>query len=169
MTAAGDPAPVPAGAEQLAEMVHGMLAVGGSTVAVAESLTGGLLGAALTATPGASATFRGGVTAYATAVKTTLLGVDPQLLATHGAVHPEVARAMAGAARERLGATYGLATTGVAGPQAQDGHPVGTVYVGFAGPEGHVVRELRLTGGRAEIRSHAVTAALALLRQQLEG
>ena len=88
-----------------------------------------MLAAALTAIPGASAAFRGGVVAYATDLKAALLGVPAALLDRHGAVHPEVARAMADGVRSRLGATVGAATTGVAGPDPQDGQPVGTVYI----------------------------------------
>ncbi|MDT0423902.1 CinA family protein [Streptomyces evansiae] len=108
----------------------------GWTVAVAESLTGGLVAAELTAAPGASAAFRGSVTAYATELKHRLLGVDAALLAGEGAVHPEVAAQMATGARDALGADWGAATTGVAGPEPQDGRPVGTVYVAVAGPAG---------------------------------
>jgi PncC family amidohydrolase len=149
--------------------VHRLLDTGGATVAVAESLTGGLLGATLTAMPGASRTFRGGVLAYATELKETLLGVPGPLLAAEGAVSAEVAAAMAGGVRDRLGATYGVALTGVAGPDPQDGEPPGTVVVAVAGPGGGVVRALRLTGGREEVRSAAVRIALELLRDVLTG
>ncbi|NED79136.1 nicotinamide-nucleotide amidohydrolase family protein, partial [Streptomyces sp. SID11233] len=91
----------------------------GWTLAVAESLTGGLVAAELTAAPGASAAFRGSVTAYETELKHRLLGVDPALLAREGAVHPEVAAQMASGARDVLGADWGAATTGVAGPEPQ--------------------------------------------------
>ena len=103
------------------------------TIAVAESLTGGQLAAAFTAVPGASAVFRGSVTAYATDLKASVLGVDSVLLASSGAVHPEVARQMADGVRRLCGADLGLATTGVAGPEPQDGRPVGTVYVALSG------------------------------------
>lgn len=153
----------------LAAQIHEVLKSRGETLAVAESLTGGLLGATCTSVPGASATFRGGVTAYATSLKVELLGVPEPLLAAQGAVSPDVAAAMAAGARDRLGATYGLALTGVAGPDPQDGHPVGEVHVGLAGPEAGVVRSLALTGGRAAIRAAAVDEALKLLREQLSG
>ncbi len=104
------------------------------TVAVAESLTGGQLAAALTAVPGASAVFRGSVTAYATDLKASVLGVDAALLDAQGAVHPEVARQMAEGVRRVCRADVGIATTGVAGPEPQDGQPVGTVFVAAAGP-----------------------------------
>ena len=99
----------------LAAQVHAVLRGREQTLAVAESLTGGALGAALTAVPGASETFRGGVLAYASEVKAGLLGVPPELLARVGAVHPEVARLMALGVRDRLATTYGVSTTGVAG------------------------------------------------------
>lgn len=151
----------------LARRVHEHLLARGETLAVAESLTGGALGAALTAVPGASATFRGGVTAYASDLKVSLLGVDPVLLAAVGAVHPEVAGQLASGVRERLGATYGLATTGVAGPDPQDGRPPGEVYVGLAGAGTAEVRELRLTGDRQAVRAGAVRAALTALADRL--
>ncbi len=99
------------------------------SIAVAESLTGGLLAGALTDVPGASAVFRGGVVAYATELKAILLGVDRALLAAQGAVSAEVAAAMAAGVRDRLGATVGAATTGVAGPDPAEGKPAGTVYI----------------------------------------
>ncbi|MGV9691621.1 CinA family protein [Streptomyces sp. NPDC003444] len=119
-----------------AARVLALLAERGQTLAVAESLTGGLVAAELTGVPGASASFRGSVTAYATALKHELLGVDEALLAERGAVDPEVASQMAAGVRARLGADWGIATTGVAGPDPQDGQPVGTVYVAVAGPAG---------------------------------
>lgn len=139
------------------------LAADGATLAVAESLTGGLLAAEFVRVPGASRVFRGSVTAYATELKGTLLGVDRELLAAEGAVHPEVARQMAAGVRELLAADYGLATTGVAGPEPQDGRPVGTVYTAVAGPEGTRVSSPRLSGDRATIRRMAVADALSLL------
>ncbi|MGW9451725.1 CinA family protein [Streptomyces sp. NPDC055632] len=123
-----------------AARVLALLAERGQTLAVAESLTGGLVAAELTGVPGASASFRGSVTAYATALKHELLGVDAALLAERGAVDPEVASQMAAGVRARLGADWGIATTGVAGPEPQDGQPVGTVYVAVAGPAGETAR-----------------------------
>ncbi|WP_404432237.1 CinA family protein [Microbacterium lacus] len=139
----------------------------GWTVGVAESLTGGMVIAELVSVPGASAVVRGGVVAYATEVKHTLLGVDAALLAASGAVHPEVARQMAEGVRGALGgadaaAEVGIATTGVAGPDPQDGQPVGTVYVAVSTGEGTRVKRLLLTGSRAEIRTQAMDAALGL-------
>lgn len=147
----------------LAQQVQDELRALGATLAVAESLTGGLLAAELVEVPGASDFFRGSVTAYATDLKASLLGVDEGLLAVHGPVHPVVARQMAEGVRHRLGATFGLATTGVAGPGSQDGKAAGTVYLGFAGPGGTVARSLRLSGDRATIRRMAVTGALELV------
>jgi len=143
--------------------IHAALADRRATVAVAESLTAGLLAAALTETPGASTTFRGGVVVYATELKAVLAGVPERLLAKHGPVSGPVAEAMAAGVRGRLGATYGVALTGVAGPDPQDGVPAGTVYVAVAGPEGTQVRRVCLPGDRAEVRSGAVRAALNLL------
>src|SRR3954452_5242982 len=144
--------------------VHALLAERGATVAVAESLTGGLLGAALTSMPGASATFRGGVLVYATDLKETLGGVPGPLLDAEGAVSAEVAAAMAAGVRDRTGATYGVAMTGVPGPDLQGGHPPGTAFVAVAGPSGGQVRSLRLPGDRAVIRDRAVDVALDMLR-----
>jgi nicotinamide-nucleotide amidase len=137
------------------------------TVATAESLTGGLVAATLVEIPGVSAVFRGGLVVYATDLKSLLAGVPEKLLAERGPVDPDVALALAAGARARCGADWGLATTGVAGPDPQDGKPVGLVYVAVAGPAGATVRELRLTGTRAEIRTRTVTAVLTLLTDQL--
>ncbi|GAA2448050.1 CinA family protein [Streptomyces macrosporus] len=145
----------------------------GQTVAAAESLTGGLVAAELTEAPGASATVRGSVTAYATAVKHEVLGVDGALLEERGAVDAEVARRMAEGVRRVLGADWGLATTGVAGPEPQDGQPVGTVYVAVAGPDGSerglrtVARRLSLDGDRKEIRDASVREVIRLLLSEL--
>ncbi|MCC3772396.1 CinA family protein [Streptomyces sp. UNOC14_S4] len=140
----------------------------GGTVAVAESLTGGLVAAELTAVPGASRAVRGSVTAYATDVKREVLGVDGALLAERGAVDADVARQMAAGVRALLRADWGIATTGVAGPEPQDGRPVGTVFVAAAGPGGRTaVRRLDLTGDRARIRAESVRAVLELLLSEL--
>lgn len=134
----------------------------GWTIGAAESLTGGLVSASLISVPGASAVVRGGVVAYATDVKLSLLGVDADLLALSGPVHPEVARQMAEGVRSRLSADVGLATTGVAGPDLQDGQPVGTVFVAVATPDGTRVAALSLAGSRSDIRAAAVDAVIAL-------
>jgi nicotinamide-nucleotide amidase len=148
------------------ELIRRLIARGW-TVAVAESLTGGLVVSALVSVAGASATVRGGVVAYATALKHSLLGVDAALLAAEGAVHPEVARQMADGVRSAaavggLAADVGIATTGVAGPTAQDGRPVGTVHIAVVTPDETRVVTLALEGDRSRIRSEATTAALAL-------
>jgi nicotinamide-nucleotide amidase len=147
--------------------VVGLLVARGVTVAVAESLTGGLLTAALTGPAGASAAVRGGLVVYATDLKAQLAGVPAPLLDALGPVAPEVAAALAAGARDRLGATYGLGVTGVAGPDPQGGQPVGTVFLGLAGPTGGEVRRLALTGDRAAIRAGTVDAALSLLAAAL--
>ncbi|MCS5486782.1 nicotinamide-nucleotide amidohydrolase family protein [Curtobacterium flaccumfaciens pv. beticola] len=138
----------------------------GETVAVAESLTGGLVVATLVGVPGASAVVRGGFVAYATPVKHTVLGVSADLLAEHGAVDPEVARQMASGVRTALAvdgvpATWGISTTGVAGPDPQDGKPVGTVFVGIASASGAEAYELHLEGDREAIRQATVSELLA--------
>ncbi|MFD5572440.1 CinA family protein [Streptomyces cadmiisoli] len=154
-----------------------LLTVRGETLAVAESLTGGLVAAELTSVPGASKVFRGSVTAYATELKHRMLGVDATLLAQRGAVDPQVAAEMAAGVRKVLGADWGIATTGVAGPEPQDGQPVGTVFVALDGPfgpgsgsaGGGKVKPLRLNGDRTEIRMESVRSVLALLLKELAG
>lgn len=135
------------------------------TIAVAESLTGGQLVAALIDVPGASATVLGGVVAYNTELKHSVLGVSAELLAEHGPVHPEVARQMAAGVRTALAvggkpADVGLATTGVAGPESQGGQPVGTVYLGLAVGDRVESVALALSGSRSQIRSATVSAAV---------
>ncbi len=142
------------------------------TIAVAESLTGGLLTAGLVRIPGASAVLRGGIVAYDSEVKATLLGVDAQLLNEHGPVHPDVAAQMASGVRAALAvagvpARIGLATTGVAGPDPQDGQAPGTVYLGFAIGDDVWTRMLRLTGDREAIRVTAVSESLRELQRWL--
>ncbi|WP_309067885.1 nicotinamide-nucleotide amidohydrolase family protein [Microbacterium sp.] len=138
----------------------------GWSIAVAESLTGGLVVSALVDVPGASASLRGGVVAYDTALKSSVLGVDEGLLTAHGPVHPEVARQMADGVRRALAvdgrpADVGVSTTGIAGPASPDGQPVGTVHIGVATPEAVTVSSWVLPGGRADIRSGACAQALA--------
>jgi nicotinamide-nucleotide amidase len=140
----------------------GLLKAQGKTLATAESLTGGLVGAALTDVPGVSAVYRGGVVVYATDLKAKLAGVPEDLLAAVGPVHPDTAAALASGVRERLNATYGLATTGVAGPDPQAGVAAGTVYVAAAGPDAVQVRKLELSGDRGAIRRGSVQAVLEL-------
>lgn len=142
------------------------------SIAVAESLTGGLLTADLVRVPGASLVLRGGIVAYDTAIKHSLLGVDAEVLAAHGAVHPDVAAQMATGVRVALAvagepATIGVATTGVAGPEPQDGQSVGTVHLGFAIGGQVRTRRLQLAGTRDQIRSATVAEALAELAGML--
>lgn len=148
-----------------AERLLERLAELGWTVGVAESLTGGLVVSALVGVPGASAVVRGGIVAYATELKHTLLGVDPTLLDAHGAVHPRVARQMAEGVRFRLGreddpCDVGISTTGIAGPDTPDGQPVGTVHIGVATPLGTRVESLELAGTRDEIRAETARRAV---------
>lgn len=142
------------------------------TIGVAESLTGGLLTSALVEIPGSSAVLNGGLVVYHTALKHSLLGVDVDLLTTHGPVHPEVAAQMADGVRaatrvEGRPADVGVATTGIAGPASPDGQPVGTVWIGIATPEGSVTERYDFDGDRGTIRAQAVRAALALLVKTL--
>jgi nicotinamide-nucleotide amidase len=135
----------------------------GETLAVAESLTGGLLAATIVDVPGASAAFRGGLVVYATDLKASLAGVDAALLAERGPVDADVAIALADGARHRCGADWGVSTTGVAGPTRQNGIPVGTVFIGFSGPYGLAATHslsLPERSGRLEIRQRAVAEAL---------
>jgi nicotinamide-nucleotide amidase len=145
----------------------------GRTLAVAESLTGGLLADAFVRVPGASAVLLGGVVAYATPVKHTVLGVDAELLAAEGPVHPEVARQMADGVRRVVAvdgrpADVGISTTGVAGPEGQGGRPPGTVWVGVAVGDRLVARGATLQGDRAAVREATVAMAVAAVLEILE-
>lgn len=162
----GAPGPSRADRAALAAEVVAALTAAGSTLAVAESLTGGAVCDAVVGVPGASACLRGGVVAYATDLKAAVLGVPADLLAEHGAVHPEVALAMADGVRALLGADLGVGTTGVAGPDPQDGHPVGEAWVAVTGAD--VARVERLAPGpagegRAGVRARTVALALRLV------
>lgn len=141
----------------------------GATIAVAESLTGGLLGARLSDAPGASAYFVGGVIAYSNEAKVELLGVDPEVIEIAGAVSEQTAIAMAGGVRDRFGATWGVATTGVAGPDALEGQAVGTVFIALVGPdpEDHHT-EYHFSGDRKSIREQSVQGALDLIDAVLQ-
>ncbi|WP_066522311.1 CinA family protein [Curtobacterium ammoniigenes] len=145
-----------------------------ATLAAAESLTGGLVTAELVGVPGASAVVRAGIVAYATPIKASLLGVDPALLHQHGAVHPDVALQMAigvrrAAAIDGRPATWGVSTTGVAGPDPQDGQPVGTVYVGIASAQAAAAFGLQLVGDRSAIRTATVSELLMRLHRAVTG
>ena len=150
--------------ETMEKVVLGMLGERGLTLAVAESVTGGMVAMRLTGVPGASEAFRGGVVAYASGVKHGLLDVPEGPV-----VSPEAARAMAVGVARRLGADIGLATTGVAGPERQEGHAVGTVFLGLARQGESEAHEVRLPGDRERIRQYAVIALLNLLRLRLAG
>jgi nicotinamide-nucleotide amidase len=157
----GDPLEVVVG-----EMLHKAHA----SVAVAESLTGGMLGERFTTVPGSSRYFLGGFITYSNAMKVELLGVDAQLLAHFGAVSRETAEAMAAGARRVTKATYALAVTGVAGPESgEDAAPVGTVYIALADPEKTVAVHRQFLGDRTRIRMFTTQMALDVLRRRLMG
>jgi nicotinamide-nucleotide amidase len=150
--------------EPRATEIVGLLRLRGATVATAESLTGGRLAALLTEIPGSSEVYRGGVVVYATDVKIGMLDVPQAVVEEHGVVSAECARAMARGVRRLTGATYGVSTTGVAGPDSQEGKPVGTVYIGLAGPHGHdVAVALELVGDRATIQARTCEEAIDVL------
>lgn len=153
--------------DSLPGVLGGLLRGRDQTVAAAESLTGGLVAAALSEVAGSSTTFRGGFVVYATDTKASVAGVPRDVLGAYGAVSPQTAVALATQARERFAADWGVATTGVAGPDEQDGRAVGTVHVAVAGPGGGTVRSSRLPGDRDRVRLLAVTAVLDLLRRAL--
>lgn len=146
----------------VAEAVAALVSAG-ATVATAESLTGGLVCATLVSVPGASDVVRGGVVAYAPDLKIELLGVADELLVQKGTVDGDVACAMAEGVRQRLSATYGMATTGVAGPEPSEGKPAGTVHIAIAGPGGVGSRLLDLPGDRDTVRQGTVDALLSWL------
>ncbi|MEP6480751.1 MAG: nicotinamide-nucleotide amidohydrolase family protein [Rhodoglobus sp.] len=159
--------------EALSGAIIATLAAKHWTIAVAESLTGGLLVAELIATPGASAVVSGGVIAYNTELKHTVLGVDAEVLTAHGPVHPDVAAQMAAGVRVALAvagepAHIGISTTGVAGPDPQGGQPVGTVYLGFAIGSEVTTKHLQLRGSRDAIRTAVVYESLVELMRLLE-
>jgi competence/damage-inducible protein CinA-like protein len=153
----------------IAEIVLGLCRERGLTLATAESCTGGMVAARLTAVPGASEVFLGSVVAYADGVKVAALGVPAPVLAEHGAVSAEAAAAMAHGARERLGADVAVAVTGVAGPGGgTDEKPVGLVFAHAVGPDGENAVRTELPGDREMIRGRATAASLHLVRRLLE-
>ena len=156
---------VSSGAGNLEDAVLDALQARGETLAVAESMTGGLLASRLTAIPGASAAFLGGATVYSVAAKAALLGLDPVWLASVGTVSEPCASALAEAVRQRLGATWGLGLCGNAGPGAEGGAPVGSVFIALAGPAETVVRCPVMSGDRAEVQLRSTALALDLLRR----
>ncbi len=150
--------------QTMESVVLDLLRERGLSLAVAESVTGGLVGARLTAIPGASDVFRGAVVSYASEVKFDVLGVPEGPV-----VSIDAAKAMALGVRERLGADVGIATTGVAGPAEQEGHPPGTVFLGFALGEQAEALRVRLPGDRRRVREYAVISVLNLLRLRISG
>nr|WP_280267815.1 CinA family protein [Nocardia wallacei] len=144
-----------------------ILKQGKLTVATAESLTAGLLAATIAGVPGASSVLRGGLIVYATDLKHTLAGVSEHTLTADGPVAASTAEQLAVGARTVCAADWGLGLTGVAGPEPQDGRPVGTVFLGLAGPEGTEVLRLKLSGDRWTIRMDAVRAAVGELVRSL--
>jgi nicotinamide-nucleotide amidase len=155
--------------ESLARRVVSALVAAGQSLATAESLTGGLIGAAITAVPGASRAYLGGVITYDTALKASLAGVEAEALAVHGPVSAVTAEQMALGVRRLTGADWAVAVTGVAGPDAQDGHRPGEVWWGLVGPDGVCASSrIELSGGREAVREGTVAAALAELLMRLE-
>jgi nicotinamide-nucleotide amidase len=139
-----------------------------ATLALAESCTGGLVAELVTDVPGSSRVFLGGVVAYSNAAKSALLGVDPALIATHGAVSEQVARALAEGARARFGATFAGGVTGIAGPDGGSVEkPVGLVHFAVASERGTAAKAVTFNGGRADVRKRSAYALLALIRRKL--
>jgi nicotinamide-nucleotide amidase len=155
------------GGGNLEDAVLDHLRARGETLAVAESMSGGLLASRLTAIPGASSAFLGGATAYTRAAKAALLGLDSAWLETVGTVSEPCAKAMAEATRIRMGATWALAIAGNAGPTAEGDAPLGAVFIALAGPQGTEVRSHRLAGDRVEVQLRSTALALDLLRRSL--
>ncbi|MBF6212625.1 CinA family protein [Nocardia puris] len=151
-----------------AELVRALTATG-HTVATAESLTAGLVAATVAGVPGASKVLRGGLVVYATDLKHTLADVGADLLATEGPVSAGAAEQLAAGARARCGADWGIGLTGVAGPDIQDGHPVGTVFLGLSGPWHSEVMRLQLPGDRWTIRHTATRVAVRELLRCVQG
>ncbi|SEJ47710.1 CinA family protein [Demequina mangrovi] len=141
----------------------------GATVATAESVTGGAVCAALVSVPGASSVVRGGIVAYTAAMKQALLGVDPDLISAEGVVSEAVAGAMARGVREATGASFGVATTGVAGPDPHDGVQPGRLCLAVSAPDGTWTGTVSLAGDRDAVRAGAVDAALDAVAARLDG
>ena len=145
-----------------------LAALKGKTLATAESCTGGMIGAALTAVPGASKVYKGGVISYWSEIKQDLLGVDPEDLKTLGPVSAQVAGSMADGARKALHTDYGISVTGLAGPDGDEfGKPVGTVFVGLSTRSKTVARQFRFYGDREDVRSQAARAALEFILEEV--
>jgi nicotinamide-nucleotide amidase len=159
-----------AGDADLADVVLAELRARGLTLATAESCTGGLLGGRITAIPGSSDVYHGGIVSYANEAKVALLGVDPTTLAAHGAVSEAVVREMAAGALQRFDADVAMAVTGIAGPDGgTEDKPVGTVWLGWALPGRQEAARIGLAGDRGQVRERAVQAALWGLLQRLRG
>ena len=138
----------------------------GKTLVTAESMTGGGIGAALTAVPGSSAVYKGGVVSYTDKVKKTVLGVDGELLNQYGAVSAPVAQAMAAGVRQLISASIAVSVTGLAGPGGDKfGNPVGTVFIGFESDGFSIVKQYRFSGDRDAVRTQAIQEALKLILQ----
>jgi nicotinamide-nucleotide amidase len=152
-----------------AETALALLLRAQASLATVESLTGGRLAALITAVPGASASYLGGFVTYATEVKESMVGVPHELVERYGVVSAECARAMATGCRDATGATYAVSTTGVAGPDRQEGKPVGMVFVGIAGPDGVAAVTMELVGDRHQIQDRACREALSALCGTLGG
>lgn len=143
-------------------------ALEGKTLVTAESLTGGGIGAALTAVPGASAVYKGGVISYTNQVKQQVLCVPEDVLSRYGAVSEQTAAAMAAGVRKLLQADVAVSVTGLAGPAGDEfGNPVGTVFIGFASAHTAVVRRFLFEGSRAQIRNQTIAAALELILEHV--
>lgn len=153
----------------LGASLHAELVRSGSTLSTAESLTGGALADLVSASPGASETYPGGVVSYATEAKRKVLGVSEHTVQSHGVVSRECAVEMADGVRSLFGTDWGVSTTGVAGPAEQEGKPVGLVFVAVAGPQGTRCEELHLQGDRAEIRHQACARAAVLALESVTG
>lgn len=153
------------GEGNLEDAVLAGLKARGETLAVAESVTGGLLASRLTAIPGASDVFLGGATVYSAKAKVALLGLDAAQLARDGTVSEATSRELAEKVRARLGATWGLGITGNAGPSAEGGAPVGALFIALAGPEGTVAKALTIPGDRVDVQLRGMAGALDLLRR----
>lgn len=158
----------------LAEVVGRTLAKRGLTLATSESLTGGLLGATITAVPGASQYYLGGVVVYATEQKARIGGVNPSVLKSHGVISEQTAVEMVMGVQRLTGADYALAASGVAGPAPQEGHPPGVVWIAVAGPRVGALRpspvalRFEFEGDRGPVREQTVAAALQMLRDLLD-
>ena len=141
-----------------------LAALKGKTLVTAESLTGGGIGAALTAIPGSSEVYKGGVISYTNWVKENILGVPASVLEQYGAVSEQTAMAMAAGVREKLQADVAVSVTGLAGPGGDEfGNPVGTVFIGYRDGQHSAVRHCVFSGNREEIRNQTIEAALKLV------